>query len=114
MPGTMGLGVGSFVAVWALMMAAMMLPSVAPFASLYTRTFRERRAVRLTVFVVGYLLVWAAAAFPVYGLAWMADRFVDDPAIRCSAGRCAATGTLRSRPTSTTAPTAEQHTVRAE
>jgi hypothetical protein len=33
MPGTMGLGVGSFVAVWALMMAAMMLPSVTPFAS---------------------------------------------------------------------------------
>ena len=34
MPGTMGLGAGSFAAVWALMMAAMMLPSVAPFASL--------------------------------------------------------------------------------
>jgi hypothetical protein len=28
MPGTMGLGVGSFIAVWALMMSAMMLPSV--------------------------------------------------------------------------------------
>ena len=35
MPGTMGLGIGSFVAVWVLMMTAMMLPSVIPFASLY-------------------------------------------------------------------------------
>jgi len=30
MPGTMGVGLGTFVAVWALMMAAMMLPSVTP------------------------------------------------------------------------------------
>src|SRR5690348_7250722 len=43
MPGTMGLGVGSFIAVWALMMAAMMLPSVTPFASPYTRTFGGNR-----------------------------------------------------------------------
>jgi predicted metal-binding membrane protein len=42
MPGTMGLGIGSFSAVWALMMAAMMLPSVAPFASLYARTVGMR------------------------------------------------------------------------
>jgi len=78
MPGTMGLAFGSFLAVWTLMMTAMMLPSVAPFASLYTRTFREHRAVRLTVFASGYLVVWAAAALPAYGLAAVADGFVDD------------------------------------
>ena len=78
MPGTMGLGVGSFVAVWALMMTAMMLPSVAPFASLYTRTFRERRGARVTAFAAGYLVVWSAAALPAYGLAWLADRVVSD------------------------------------
>ena len=33
--GTMGLSVGGFAAMWALMMAAMMLPSVAPVAVLY-------------------------------------------------------------------------------
>ncbi|HVM64181.1 MAG TPA: DUF2182 domain-containing protein, partial [Acidimicrobiales bacterium] len=43
MPGTMGLGLGTFIAVWSLMMAAMMLPSVAPFVSLYARTFNEDR-----------------------------------------------------------------------
>jgi len=77
MPGTMGLGFGSFVAVWTLMMAAMMLPSVAPFAALYTRTIQERRRLRVVAFASGYLLVWAAAAFPAYGLAWVADRLVD-------------------------------------
>jgi predicted metal-binding membrane protein len=72
MPGTMGLGVGAFAAVWALMMAAMMLPSVTPTASLYAKTFRDNRAVRTAGLVVGYLAVWAAAGLPAYGLAWLA------------------------------------------
>ncbi len=74
MPGTMGLGIGSFVAVWTLMMAAMMLPSVAPFASLYTRSFGADRRVRLAAFTAGYLIVWTLAAIPAYGLAWLAGR----------------------------------------
>jgi predicted metal-binding membrane protein len=74
MPGTMGLGAGSFAAVWAMMMAAMMLPSVAPFASLYSRTFTGGRGARLGVFASGYLIVWILAALPAYGLARLADR----------------------------------------
>ena len=74
MPGTMGLGVGSFAAVWALMMAAMMLPSVAPFASLYSRSFTGDRGSRLGAFASGYLIVWTMAALPAYGLAWLASR----------------------------------------
>jgi predicted metal-binding membrane protein len=76
MPGTMGVGIGAFVAVWALMMAAMMLPSVGPFTSLYTRTFADRRGRRVLALVTGYLAVWTSAAFPAYGLAWLADRAV--------------------------------------
>lgn len=76
MPGTMGLGIGTFVAVWALMMAAMMLPSVAPFASLYTRTFTDNGGLRLIALALGYLLVWSLAAMPAYALAWLADRVV--------------------------------------
>jgi predicted metal-binding membrane protein len=76
MPGTMGLGLVSFVAVWALMMTAMMLPSVAPFVTLYARALTDARRTRLSVLVVGYLLVWAAAGVPAYGLAWLADRAV--------------------------------------
>ncbi len=76
MPGTMGLGLASFVGVWALMMAAMLLPSVSPFASVYARMFGEHRARRMIVFVSGYLLIWSAAAFPAYGVAAIADRLI--------------------------------------
>jgi predicted metal-binding membrane protein len=79
MTGTMGLGVASFVAVWTLMMAAMMLPSVTPVASLYAKTVRagRSRAARIGGLVAGYLLIWAAAGLPGYGLAWAAGRLSD-------------------------------------
>jgi len=72
MTGTMGLGLALFVPIWTLMMAAMMLPSVAPMASLYAKTFRDHRALRTAGLMVGYLAVWAAAGVPAYGLAWLA------------------------------------------
>lgn len=71
MTGTMGLGLAAFVAIWTLMMAAMMLPSVAPTAALYARTVQNHRTVRLAGMVAGYLAVWAAAGLPAYGLAWL-------------------------------------------
>jgi predicted metal-binding membrane protein len=70
----MGLGFGSFVLIWAVMMTAMMLPSVTPFASLYTRSFSDNRGLRLAALTSGYLLVWSLAAIPAFGLAWLADR----------------------------------------
>jgi len=69
MTGTMGLGLAAFVPMWTLMMAAMMLPSVAPTASLYARTVQSSRTVRVAGLVAGYLAVWAAAGLPAYGLA---------------------------------------------
>jgi predicted metal-binding membrane protein len=72
MTGTMGLGLALFVPVWTLMMAAMMLPSVTPTASLYARTVQSNRAARIAGLVVGYLAIWAAAALPAYGLARLA------------------------------------------
>ena len=74
MTGTMGLGIAVFVAVWTLMMTAMMLPSVTPVASLYAKTVRGNRAARIGGLAVGYLAVWAAAGLPAYGLAWAAGR----------------------------------------
>ena len=41
MTGTMGLGLVAFVPVWTLMMAAMMLPSVTPVATLYARAVQR-------------------------------------------------------------------------
>jgi predicted metal-binding membrane protein len=76
MTGTMGLGLAGFVPVWTLMMTAMMLPSVAPTASLYARTVRGNRAARITGLAVGYLAVWAVAGLPAYGLAWFAGWLV--------------------------------------
>jgi predicted metal-binding membrane protein len=72
MTGTMGLGLAAFVAVWTLMMAAMMLPSVTPTATLYAKTMQRNRAVRIAGLVAGYLAVWVAAALPAFGLAWLA------------------------------------------
>jgi predicted metal-binding membrane protein len=71
MTGTMGLGLVAFVAAWALMMAAMMLPSMTPAASLYARTLQDRRVNRAGGLAVGYLAVWAAAGLPAFGLAWI-------------------------------------------
>jgi len=73
-PGTDPGRLGWFVVTWVLMMAAMMLPAVAPFASLYSRTFTDGRGSRLGAFASGYLIVWTMAALPAYGLAWLAGR----------------------------------------
>ena len=77
MPGTMGLGLLGFVGVWALMMAAMMLPSVTPFATLYARGVQDRRFLRLGCLVLGYLLVWAVVGVPAFGLASLAGAIAD-------------------------------------
>lgn len=58
-----------FVAIWTVMMAAMMLPAAATmifmFASAQSRREREV-AVPTWIFVAGYILVWAAAGVAVY------------------------------------------------
>lgn len=72
MTGTMGLGFAVFVPVWTLMMAAMMLPSVMPVVSLYTKIVQANRTARIAGLAGGYLGAWAAAGLPAYGLAWLA------------------------------------------
>ena len=82
MAGPMGLGLAAFVPVWTLMMAAMMLPSVTPTATLYAKTVQRGRAARITGLVAGYLAVWAAAGLPAYGLALLAGRLAGkDPGV---------------------------------
>ncbi len=67
-PGTMGIALPLFLAMWVAMMTAMMFPSVAPIAILWSRTIVARstgrkRAIRIAEFVGGYLLAWSG-----YGL----------------------------------------------
>jgi predicted metal-binding membrane protein len=61
-PGTELGGLGWFVGVWATMMAAMMLPSLAPLAA------RRRPAPETLLFTAGYLLAWIAAGLFAYAL----------------------------------------------
>ena len=49
---------------WSLMMTAMMLPAVAPVASLYVRTIASDRPQRLVLFVGGYLVVVGCSRRP--------------------------------------------------
>src|SRR5206468_10682958 len=62
-PGTMGLALLPFLGLWAVMMAAMMLPSVAPVAVLLTRLITGAsagpgRLLRISNFLAGYRLAW--------------------------------------------------------
>jgi predicted metal-binding membrane protein len=78
MTGTMGLGLPAFVGMWTLMMAAMMLPSVAPVASMYQRSVRSYRALRLAGFTGGYLLAWAGVGIPAFLLTKLVAQLVTD------------------------------------
>ena len=61
----------AFVAAWAVMMAAMMLPSALPMIGLYAATQRNAagmvpKAVPVTLFTLIYLGLWAATGVPIY------------------------------------------------
>jgi predicted metal-binding membrane protein len=68
-------GLGFYLTIWVVMMAAMMFPSVAPTVLMYDR-LREGHRARgkgaapdaTALFVAGYLLVWTAAGLAAYGL----------------------------------------------
>jgi len=71
-PGTMRLGLLPFLGLWVVMMAAMMLPSVAPVAVLWTRLITGAsagpgRVIRMSLFLAGYLLAWAAFGAIAFG-----------------------------------------------
>lgn len=71
-------GVAAFLAVWTVMMAAMMLPAATPmifmFAAAQARRGRQV-AVPTWIFVAGYILVWAAAGLLVYVLVQFGSEF---------------------------------------
>jgi predicted metal-binding membrane protein len=69
-PSPLG-GVIAFVAAWAVMMAAMMLPSAAPMVALYGAIRRGsgdggQPGISTALFALTYLAVWAAVGLPVY------------------------------------------------
>jgi predicted metal-binding membrane protein len=74
-PGTDLGGLGFWVTVWVVMMAAMMFPSIAPMVVMYARIEEGRRrggetsdAGATAIFVAGYLITWAAVGLVGYAI----------------------------------------------
>ena len=87
-------GLGWFVGVWLVMMAAMMLPSVAPTVALYARMTRQRSPISPLAFTTGYLLVWTAAGVAAFALAAGASALAGDTLAWDRAGKDLAAATL--------------------
>ena len=80
--GTMGMSLAAFLAMWVVMMAAMMFPSVAPVAILWSRTITARstgatRTWRIAQFVTGYLIAWTAYGLLAYVVLLLSGRLVE-------------------------------------
>lgn len=81
-PGTMGMSLPFFLAMWVVMMAAMMFPSVAPVATSWTRSISRTasgagRAARIAAFVGGYLFAWGGFGGIAYGIFASTERLID-------------------------------------
>jgi len=86
-----GLGtLGWFLAVWVVMMAAMMFPSISPTVALYSRMTKQRSPLSPLLFTAGYLAVWTGVGILVFAIAVAADSNSDvlawDRAGRWAAG----------------------------
>jgi predicted metal-binding membrane protein len=85
---------GWFVGVWAVMMAAMMFPSVAPTVALYSRMTRTRSPLKPLLFVAGYLATWTLAGLLAFAAAAVGAGVAGDVLAWDRAGRWAAGITL--------------------
>lgn len=83
-----------FIGVWIVMMAAMMLPSVAPTVALYSRMTQSRSLVASLAFTTGYLLAWASVGALAFALAAAVGRIAGDFLAWDRAGRWVAAATL--------------------
>ena len=82
-PGTMGTALPLFPLLWVTMMAAMMLPSMAPVAVTWVRGIGRRtsgwtRTARTTEFVGGYLVGWTAFGLLAYAALALTGGLVED------------------------------------
>jgi predicted metal-binding membrane protein len=87
-------GLGWFVSVWVVMMAAMMFPSVAPTVALYARMNARRSPLYGLAFASGYLATWAVVGLAAYGLAVGGGRLAHGVLAWDRAGRWIAAVTL--------------------
>jgi predicted metal-binding membrane protein len=92
-PGTALGSVGWFAGVWVTMMAAMMLPSLAPAAAGFAAIVR-RELSRVLLFAGGYLLVWSLAGLGAYGLFELGKSLLAGSLAWHNGGRWLAAGVL--------------------
>ncbi len=81
-PGTMGMPLLAFLAMWALMMTAMMTPAITPVAMLWALNVSRNatpvaRTRRLSAFVAGYLLAWAASGALAWLVMWTVESWLE-------------------------------------
>ena len=93
-PGTPPGALGWFVGVWVVMMAAMMLPSVAPTVALHARMTRTGGGWASAAFTAGYLLTWSAAGVLAYGVFVLGRELAGGELAWDGAGHWVAGGTL--------------------
>ncbi len=85
---------GWFLGVWTVMMAAMMLPSVAPTIALYAKVTKASSPWSPWLFAAGYLLTWVAAGLIAYLFGLLAAALLGDALAWERAGRVVAGVTL--------------------
>jgi predicted metal-binding membrane protein len=85
---------GWFLGAWVVMMAAMMLPSVAPTVALYSRMTKARSPASPLLFTAGYFVVWGAVGALAFAVAAGGSRFAGDVLAWDRAGRWIAGVTL--------------------
>jgi len=83
-----------FLAVWVVMMAAMMLPSVAPTVALYASMTKRRSPVAPLLFAMGYLVAWAVVGVVAFVVATSGGRVFGDVLAWDRGGRWLAGATL--------------------
>lgn len=84
----------SFMSTWAVMMAAMMLPGLAPIAAGYARLAQQRPRGRWGLFVAGYLLAWSVAGLAAFALVELGRGLLGGERSWDSGGRWLAAGAL--------------------
>lgn len=93
-PGTALGSLGSFLGVWLVMMAAMMLPAVSPTVALYARMANGRWPGAPLLFALGYLLSWGAIGGAAYGVFEVGRGLLGDQLAWDAGGRWLAGGVL--------------------
>jgi predicted metal-binding membrane protein len=87
-------GLGWFLSIWVVMMAAMMFPSVAPTIALYARMTMKRSPTQGILFSGGYLTTWALVGVAAYGVSVAGGRVAHGALAWDRAGRFFAAATL--------------------